>query len=90
MRSRFAATLAKQVEDSEPTFYETVGLNFDRAVSLLIHNVKGHHYKSYERAAEGIWYGILNLVKPCNHTLAVDIPINRDNGDIETIGAYLA
>ena len=77
--------------DEEPSFFETVGLFFDRASGLisndLARQLKGRltDFEKEQRVR-----GILNIIKPCNHVLALHFPIKRDSGEYEMIEAYRA
>lgn len=77
--------------DEEPSFFEMVGLFFDRAANViedkLVASFKGKLSLDEKRQRVK---GILGIIKPCNHAIAINFPIKRDNGDYEMIEAYRA
>lgn len=89
LRAYSTATVENQ--DDEPSFFETVGTFFDRAARIiekeLANELKG---KMTQDEKQQRVRGILKIIKPCNHALAVNFPIKRDNGDYEMIEAYRA
>ena len=78
-------------EDDEPSFFEMVGMFFDRASGIiedkLVEGLKGR--MSYDEKQQRV-KGILHIIKPCNHAIAINFPIKRDSGDYEMIEAYRA
>lgn len=78
-------------DDSEPGFFEMVGLFFDRASGIieskLVDELTGK--MSLEEKKQRV-SGILRIIKPCNHSIAMNFPIKRDNGEYEMIEAYRA
>ena len=78
-------------DDDEPGFFEMVGMFFDRASGIiedkLVDELAGK--MSLEEKKQRV-SGILRIIKPCNHSIAINFPIKRDNGVYEMIEAYRA
>ncbi|KAL8599680.1 glutamate dehydrogenase [Nucella lapillus] len=78
-------------DDEEPSFFEMVGMFFDRASCIiedkLVEELRGRMKIEEKRQRVR---GILHIIKPCNHVVAINFPIKRDNGDYEMIEAYRA
>ncbi|XP_025096319.1 glutamate dehydrogenase, mitochondrial-like isoform X1 [Pomacea canaliculata] len=82
---------SSESSEPEPSFFEMVGMFFDRAASIienrLVDQLKGKLSLDEKRQRVR---GILRIIKPCNHAIAVNFPIKRDNGEYEVIEAYRA
>ena len=80
--SHDASVSAASVDDIE--FFEMVQLYFQRAIDLcendLVNEVKG---RSSQLEKKNRVRGILDMVKPCNHVIAMTFPIKRDDGSWE-------
>lgn len=89
--SRSQCSAAATNDDKEPDFYEIVEMFFDRAATLvedkLVEEIKGKATVDEKRARVR---GIIEVIKPCNHILAVTFPIRRDNGEFEIIQGWRA
>lgn len=72
-------------------FFEMVQLYFQKAVDLcrdeLVKEVKGRI--SLEDKKKRV-DGILDMMKPCNHLIAMTFPLKRDDGSFEIIKAWRA
>lgn len=92
-RSVIAAPRAysTSADDQEPSFFEMVGMFFDRASAIiedkLVEEIGGRMTVDEKKQRVR---GILSIIKPCNHAIAINFPIKRDNGDYEMIEAYRA
>lgn len=78
-------------DQSEPSFFEMVGMFFDRAAGIigdkLVDALPG---KMANDEKQQRVRGILHIIKPCNHAIAINFPLKRDNGEYEMIEAYRA
>ena len=85
------ASYSIDAPDDEPSFYEMVSLYADKA-SLLVEDHLVDYVKERvpledkQKRVEGI----LDMIKPCNHVIAINFPIRRDNGKFEMIQAWRA
>jgi len=74
-----------------PNFFRMVEGFFDRGAAIvedqLVEDLRTR--ESAEQRRNRV-RGILRIIKPCNHVLAVSFPIKRDNGEWEVIEAYRA
>jgi len=74
-----------------PNFFRMVEGFFDRGAAIvedqLVEDLRTR--ESAEQRRNRV-RGILRIIKPCNHVLAVAFPIKRDNGEWEVIEAYRA
>ncbi|XP_050394304.1 glutamate dehydrogenase, mitochondrial [Patella vulgata] len=72
-------------------FFQMVELFFDKAAAhiedRLLQEIKGKG--TLEEKKKKV-QGILRIIKPNNHILAINFPIQRDNGEYEMIEAYRA
>ncbi|CAL1530721.1 unnamed protein product [Lymnaea stagnalis] len=84
--------LYSTVSSDEPSFFEQVELFFDKSADLLkdrlLKKVRGKNLSLDDK--KKVVNGLLGVIKPCNHVLAVNFPIKRDNGTYEMIEAYRA
>lgn len=91
LSSRNLCSAASATDDKEPDFFEIVEMFFDRAATLvedkLVEDIKGRATPEEKRARVR---GIISVIKPCNHILAVTFPIRRDNGEFEIIQGWRA
>ncbi|CAH1793337.1 unnamed protein product [Owenia fusiformis] len=89
-QSRFLATETSATDD-DPDFFEMVEAFFDRAANLvedkLVEEMKARIPPEEKRKKV---QGILKLIKPCNHILAISFPIKRDSGEYEIIYGWRA
>lgn len=80
---------SSDVDDVE--FFEMVQLYFQRAIDLcendLVKEVKG---RTSDQEKKNRVRGILDMVKPCNHVIAMTFPIKRDDGSWEIISGWRA
>lgn len=78
-------------KDDDPNFFNMVEGFFDRGASIvedkLMEDLKNKETPEQKRHRVR---GILKIIKPCNHVLAVSFPIKRDNGEWELIEGYRA
>ena len=78
---------SSDVDDVE--FFEMVQLYFQRAIDLcendLVKEVKG---RTSDQEKKNRVRGILDMVKPCNHVIAMTFPIKRDDGSWEIISGW--
>lgn len=78
-------------EDDDPNFFRMVEGFFDRGAAIvedkLVEDLKTKETPEQKRHRVR---GILNIIKPCNHVLAVSFPLKRDNGEWEMIEGYRA
>lgn len=86
-----STSTAVDEDEGEPSFFEMVGMFFDRASGIiegkLVDEMKGKMPVEEKRKRVE---GILRIIKPCNHAIAINFPIKRDTGDYEMIEAYRA
>ena len=79
-------------KEEEHDFCAMVEKFFDKAASYLedrlVEEVKGKNLSMDEKRKRV--QGILKIIKPCNHVLALSFPIKRDNGEFEVIEAWRA
>jgi len=91
LSNRSLSSAAASNNDAEPDFFEIVELFFDRAANMvedkLVEDMKGRLTLEEKRARV---QGIIKIIKPCNHILAVTFPIRRDNGEFEIIQGWRA
>ena len=75
----------------DPNFFDMVGMYFERAAKLvqpdLINLVK---VRITPEEKEKRVQGILDMIKPCNHVIAMTFPIKRDDGSFEIIHGWRA
>jgi len=75
----------------DPNFFEMVEMFFDRAAGLvedkLVNELKDRSTPEDKRKRV---QGILKMIRPCNHVIALTFPIKRDNGDYEIVEAWRA
>uniref|UniRef100_A0A3B4BMV0 Glutamate dehydrogenase n=1 Tax=Pygocentrus nattereri TaxID=42514 RepID=A0A3B4BMV0_PYGNA len=82
-----------QVVDKEddPNFFRMVEGFFDRGAAIvedkLVESLKTRETPEQKRHRVR---GILKIIKPCNHVLAVSFPLKRDNGEWEIVEGYRA
>lgn len=78
-------------EGDDVNFYKMVELFFDRA-ALIVEDKMVEEMKSREtpELKRKKIRGILKVIKPCNHVLAMTFPVKRDNGEFEIIEAWRA
>ena len=75
----------------DPDFFEMVQTYFQRAANIveddLVNEVKGRisHEDKIKRVK-----GIIDMIKPCNHVIAITFPIKRDDGNFEIIHGWRA
>uniref|UniRef100_A0A4W3HV43 Glutamate dehydrogenase n=1 Tax=Callorhinchus milii TaxID=7868 RepID=A0A4W3HV43_CALMI len=78
-------------DDDDPNFFKMVEGFFDRGAMIvedkLVEDLKTRETDEQKRNRVR---GILKIIKPCNHVLALSFPIKRDNGEWEVIEAYRA
>ncbi|XP_060782280.1 glutamate dehydrogenase 1a [Neoarius graeffei] len=78
-------------ENDDPNFFRMVESFFDRGAAIiedkLVENLKTRETPEQKRHRVR---GILKIIKPCNHVLAVSFPLKRDNGEWEMIEGYRA
>lgn len=78
-------------EHDESSFFENVGLFYDRAVELmepnLVNDMKGR--MSTEEKTQRV-RGILAMIKPCNRLISMTFPIKLDNGEYQIIQGWRA
>uniref|UniRef100_A0A4W3HV64 Glutamate dehydrogenase n=1 Tax=Callorhinchus milii TaxID=7868 RepID=A0A4W3HV64_CALMI len=86
-----SAAAAAAAEDDDPNFFKMVEGFFDRGAMIvedkLVEDLKTRETDEQKRNRVR---GILKIIKPCNHVLALSFPIKRDNGEWEVIEAYRA
>lgn len=77
--------------DDEPSFFEMVGMFFDRAAHTISDKLVDAlpPKMSVDERRQRV-RGILHIIKPCNHAIAINFPLKRDNGEYEMIEAYRA
>jgi glutamate dehydrogenase (NAD(P)+) len=77
--------------EDDPNFFEMVEMFFDKAANLvedkLVDELKDRSPEDEKRKRV---QGILKMIKPCNHVLALTFPIKRDNGEFEIIQGWRA
>jgi len=83
----------------EPSFYEMVEINFDKAVQKFekreVKNLKDR-YKPNRNGGHTLdsqihqLQGILKSMKPCNHIIQINFPLKRDDGSYEVIQGFRA
>lgn len=82
---------SEAVGDDDPNFFRMVEGFFDRGASIvedkLMEDLKNKESPEQKRNRVR---GILKIIKPCNHVLAVSFPIKRDSGEWELIEGYRA
>ena len=91
----FSLTCSRKAIETPPEddikFFEMVQLYFQKAVDLcrneLVKEVKGRI--SLEDKKNRV-DGILDMMKPCNHVIAMTFPLKRDDGSFEIIKAWRA
>ena len=79
-------------EDKDPSFFEMVEMFFDRAAALVEDKLVEDMVlprTSLDDKRKRV-RGILRMMKPCNHVLAITFPIKRDNGEFEIIYGWRA
>lgn len=89
----------------EPSFYEMVEINYNEAsklvegalmakaketYSLMDANERKKRRNQDEAHALAEIRGILASMRPCNHVIQINFPIQRDNGSYENITGYRA
>lgn len=87
--SRNSSTSTEKTDD--PNFFDMVQLYFERAAQLvepdLVKEVKGRiSPEDKEKRVKGI----IDMIKPCNHVIAITFPIKRDDGTFEMIQGWRA
>lgn len=84
-------TEAAGKDHDDPNFFRMVEGFFDRGAAIvedkLVEDLKTRETPEQKRHRVR---GILNIIKPCNHVLAVSFPLKRDNGEWEIIEGYRA
>ncbi|CAH1246863.1 GLUD1 [Branchiostoma lanceolatum] len=82
---------ASDGEVDDPNFFHMVEGFVERSVEIvkdkLVEDMKGKGSVEDKRKRVE---GILKIIKPCNHVLAVSFPIKRDNGEFVMIEGYRA
>ncbi|XP_041362670.1 glutamate dehydrogenase, mitochondrial-like isoform X1 [Gigantopelta aegis] len=82
----------KSEKREEHDFCAMVEKFFDKAAGYLedrlVEEVKGKNLTIEDKRKRV--QGILRIIKPCNHVLALSFPIKRDNGEFEVIEAWRA
>uniref|UniRef100_A0A4W4EGY1 Glutamate dehydrogenase n=1 Tax=Electrophorus electricus TaxID=8005 RepID=A0A4W4EGY1_ELEEL len=75
----------------DPNFFSMVEGFFDRGAAIvedkLVEDLRTRETPEQKRHRVR---GILRIIKPCNHVLAVSFPLKRDNGEWEIIEGYRA
>uniref|UniRef100_A0AAY4C0K6 Glutamate dehydrogenase n=1 Tax=Denticeps clupeoides TaxID=299321 RepID=A0AAY4C0K6_9TELE len=88
---RYSEVAAAAGGDDDPNFFRMVEGFFDRGASIvedkLVRDLKTKETAEQKKSRVR---GILKIIKPCNHVLAVSFPIKRDNGEWELIEGYRA
>ncbi|XP_076029191.1 glutamate dehydrogenase, mitochondrial isoform X4 [Oratosquilla oratoria] len=83
--------LSTITEDEKPSFFEMVEYYFHRGCQVvedqLVDEMKDRI--SLEEKRNKVT-GILSIMEPCHHVLAVAFPVKRDNGRYEMIHGYRA
>lgn len=78
-------------DPDDVNFYNMVEMFFDRAANIvedkMVEEMKSRDPPEIKRKKIK---GILKVIKPCNHILAMTFPVRRDNGDFEIIEAWRA
>lgn len=78
-------------KEDDPNFFRMVEGFFDRGATIvedkLVEDLKTRETPEQKRHRVR---GILKIIKPCNHVLAVSFPLKRDNGEWEIIEGYRA
>ncbi|XP_060728840.1 glutamate dehydrogenase 1a [Tachysurus vachellii] len=86
---RYSEAVGK--EEDDPNFFRMVEGFFDRGAAIvedkLVEDLKTRETPEQKRHRVR---GILKIIKPCNHVLAVNFPLKRDNGEWEMIEGYRA
>uniref|UniRef100_A0A4W3I2F0 Glutamate dehydrogenase n=1 Tax=Callorhinchus milii TaxID=7868 RepID=A0A4W3I2F0_CALMI len=86
-----ASSSSAAAADDDPNFFKMVEGFFDRGAMIvedkLVEDLKTRETDEQKRNRVR---GILKIIKPCNHVLALSFPIKRDNGEWEVIEAYRA
>lgn len=82
---------AADKENDDPNFFRMVEGFFDRGAAIiedkLVEDLKTRETPEQKRHRVR---GILKIIKPCNHVLAVSFPLKRDNDEWEMIEGYRA
>jgi len=93
------------VPEGEPSFYEMVEINFEKAAAMVEDKLVQDASKNYTlmdsvekkkrrgQTLEEVQHqirGILHSMKPCNHVLQVNFPLRRDDGSYEVIQGFRA
>uniref|UniRef100_A0A4W4EHD3 Glutamate dehydrogenase n=1 Tax=Electrophorus electricus TaxID=8005 RepID=A0A4W4EHD3_ELEEL len=77
--------------EDDPNFFSMVEGFFDRGAAIvedkLVEDLRTRETPEQKRHRVR---GILRIIKPCNHVLAVSFPLKRDNGEWEIIEGYRA
>ncbi|KAL7889736.1 hypothetical protein AOLI_G00019940 [Acnodon oligacanthus] len=78
-------------KEDDPNFFRMVEGFFDRGAAIvedkLVEGLKTRETPEQKRHRVR---GILKIIKPCNHVLAVSFPLKRDNGEWEIVEGYRA
>ena len=79
-------------DEEDPNFFEMVEMFFDKAAAhvedKLVEDMNLPRTSLDDKRKRV--RGILKMIKPCNHVLAVTFPIKRDNGEFEIIQGWRA
>ena len=91
-RSGRYSTAPDEGEVEDPNFFTMIEMFFDKAAALVEDKLVDDMVlprTSLDDKHKRV-RGILKMIKPCNHVLAVTFPIRRDNGEFEIIQAWRA
>ena len=84
-------SLAPGPGEDDTEFFEMVQMYFKKACDMveqdLVKEVKG---RISETEKKNRVRGILDMIKPCNHVIAMTFPIKRDDGSFEIIHGWRA
>eukprot|EP00794_Sanderia_malayensis_P012794 gene12794-14106_t len=79
--------------DGEPSFHEMVDQFVENARDLALQRLSTRSPRPGRRQEppeekRAMVKGILDVIQPCNATVAINFPLTRDNGELEIINAY--